>query len=59
VGHGTKPYRAVLGKVKGKTEPHDPMVEQTYRYRADVWTAEQAQSHCRAHGGMFFEPATG
>jgi hypothetical protein len=57
--HGTKPYRVVLGKVKVRTELRDPMVEQTYRYPADVWTAEQAQSHCRAHGGRLFEPATG
>jgi hypothetical protein len=34
------------------------MVEQTYRYPADVWTAEQALSHGRAHGGTLFEPAT-
>ena len=57
--HGAKRYRVILGKTKGKSGPGDPMVEQTYRYPADVWTAEEALAHGRAHGGMLFEPATG
>jgi hypothetical protein len=57
--HGTKPYRVILGKIKGRSGPGDPMVKQTYRYPADVWTAEEALSHGRAHGGKHFEPATG
>jgi hypothetical protein len=56
--HGSKRYRVILGKLKGWGGPDDPMVEQTYRYPADVWTAEQALSHGRAHGGTLFEPAT-
>jgi len=57
--HGSKRYRVILGKMKGSSGPTDPMVEQTYRYPADVWTAEEARSHGGAHGGTLFEPATG
>jgi hypothetical protein len=57
--HGSKRYRVVLGKLKGRGKPGDPMVEQTYRYPADVWTPEDALAHGRAHGATLFEPATG
>jgi hypothetical protein len=56
--HGSKPYRVILGKLKGKSGRGDPMVEQTYRYPADAWTEDEAAAHCREHGGAFFEPAT-
>lgn len=56
--HGSKPYRVILGKLKGKSGHADPMVEQTYRYPADAWTEDDAMAHCREHGGELFEPAT-
>jgi hypothetical protein len=57
--HGSKPYRVILGKLTGASARGDPMVEQTYRYPVDAWTAEDAEAHCRTHGGRLFEPATG
>lgn len=27
--------------------------EQAYRYAKDSWTADQARSHCKDHGGSF------
>jgi hypothetical protein len=57
--HEGKPYRVIIGKVRGHDLPTDPMVEQTYRYPADLWTPEEAERHGRAHGGTWFEPATG
>jgi len=57
--HGSKPYRVIMGKLGGQSARGDPMVEQTYRYPVDDWTVEEAEAHCRAHGGMLFEPATG
>jgi hypothetical protein len=57
--HGSQRYRVIVGKLRGKSRPGDPMVEQTYRYPSDTWTAEEAIAHCRAHGGVLFEPATG
>ena len=56
--NGSKRYRVVMGKLRAKKGPDDPMVEQTYRYPADAWTAEEARSHCGTHGGRLFEPAT-
>lgn len=56
--HGAKPYRVILGKLRGASGPDDPLVEQTYRYPTGVWTEEEARSHCRDHDGGFFEPAT-
>ena len=55
--HGSKPYRVILGKRKGRSRPDDPLVEQTYRYPANAWAADEAQAHCRAHGGKLFESA--
>ncbi|HUL04338.1 MAG TPA: hypothetical protein VLV16_14045 [Gemmatimonadales bacterium] len=57
--HGSKPYRVIMGKLNGQSAHGDPMVEQTYRYPAPAWTVEEAERHCRAHGGRLFEPATG
>ncbi|HYL55602.1 MAG TPA: hypothetical protein VEU73_08515 [Gemmatimonadales bacterium] len=57
--HEAKRYRVIVGKLKGKSGRADPMVEQTYRYPADVWTEAEALAHCRAHNGHLFEPATG
>jgi hypothetical protein len=56
--HGSKPYRVILGKLKGEAGPGDSIVEQTYRYRVDAWTEAEARAHCRQHGGERFEPAT-
>jgi len=56
--HGSKPYRVILGKLKGTSARADPMVEQTYRYPIDAWTEGEAMAHCREHGGGLFEPAT-
>jgi hypothetical protein len=55
--HGSKPYRVIMGKLRGKSGSKDPMVEQTYRYPADVWTKGEAMAHCREHSGHRFEPA--
>ena len=57
--HGSKRYRVIMGKLKGQSARGDPMVEQTYRYPVDSWTVEEAERHCRDHGGGLFEPATG
>ncbi len=57
--HGSRPYRVILGKLRGRSGADDPMVEQTYRYPADHWTAHEAETHCREHGGQSFEPARG
>jgi hypothetical protein len=43
-----------MGKLKGETS----MTEQAYRYAKDIWTASEAKSHCNAHDGISFEPAT-
>ena len=56
--HDGKRYRVILGKLRGKSGHDDPMVEQTYRYPSDAWTADEAALHCRMHGGKLFEPAT-
>jgi hypothetical protein len=47
-----------MGKLKGKSGLGNPMVEQTYRYAAAVWTRDEAMAHCRGHRGQLFEPAT-
>ena len=31
--------------------------EQAYRYPKDIWSVEQARSHCKRHHGISFEPA--
>lgn len=56
--HGSKPYRVIMGKLRDRSGPENPMVEQTYRYPADMWTPDEAMAHCRDHGGHLFEPAT-
>jgi len=55
--HGSKPYRVIMGKVRARGLSTDPLVEQTYRYPADVWSPEEAMRHGRAHGAARFEPA--
>lgn len=57
--HDGRSYRVILGKLAGQSGRDDPMVEQTYRYPADVWTEHDAMTHCGEHGGGRFEPATG
>jgi len=56
--HGSKPYRVIMGKLRGKSGPTDPMIEQTYRYPVDAWVETEAMAHCREHRGHRFEPAT-
>jgi hypothetical protein len=56
--HDGKSYRVILGKLRGKCGHSDPMVEQTYRYSREAWTAGGAASHCQAHDGQLFERAT-
>lgn len=50
-----KVYRVIMGILKsnGKT------ATQTFRYKRTVWSEAQAKSHCKAHNGKLFEPATG
>jgi hypothetical protein len=55
--HGSKPYRVILGKLRGQGGPTDPMHEQTYRYPTKTWTEDEAMAHCQQHGGQRFEPA--
>lgn len=56
--HGSRPYRVILGKLKGRKAPADPMVEQAYRYPIEAWTEDEARAHCGEHGGALFEPAS-
>ena len=53
--HDGKKYRVIFAKPKGG----DGSVEQAYRYPADGWSESEARTHCRAHDGILFEPATG
>lgn len=55
--HGSKPYRVIMGKLRGKSDPADPMLEQSYRYPIDAWTEHEAMAHCHEHGRHRFEPA--
>lgn len=55
--HGSKPYRVIMGKLRGQSGPTGPMLEQTYRYPTDAWTEGEAMAHCQEHGGQRFEPA--
>ena len=48
-----KTYFVIMGKLK---EDGDALVEQAYRYPKDVWTEDEAGSHCERHEGSF-EPA--
>jgi len=48
----------ILGKLKGRNAPADPMVEQAYRYPVDAWSEYEARAHCGEHGGALFEPAS-
>jgi len=52
--HEGKKYNIIMGKLKGETT----MTEQAYRYPKDSWTADEAKSHCSAHDGASFEPAS-
>lgn len=53
--HEGKRYDVIMGRLKGKSS----MTEQAYRYPKGVWTASAAKSHCKAHDGKTFEPASG
>ena len=52
--HEGKEYSVIVGKLKDD----DALTEQAYRYADDVWTADEARSHCKTHEGSF-EAATG
>jgi len=52
--HEGKEYAVIMGRLKGETT----MTEQAYRYPKEIWTAAQARSHCKDHGGRF-EAAAG
>jgi len=47
--HKGKEYSIIFGKLKGE----NTWEEQAYRYAKDVWTAAEAQAHCKDHGGSF------
>lgn len=50
-----KKYRVIMGRLKEETT----MTEQSFRYPKDVWNADDARKHCKAHDGKTFERATG
>lgn len=50
-----KPIKLVIGRLKGKTET----TLQSFRYPKGFWDEGEARSHCNAHEGILFEPATG
>ena len=50
-----KTYRAIVGVLRRTGK----FADQAYRYARRTWTAAVARSHCRAHEGKLFEPATG
>jgi hypothetical protein len=47
-----KKFSIILGIKAGKSKA------QSYRYPKDEWTVTQAKSHCKAHKGILFEPAS-
>ena len=52
--HNGKEYRVIMGKLKNSSK----MSEQAYRYSKDTWQASEAKTHCTAHNGISFEPAS-
>ena len=40
-----------------RKDDHTKWEEQSYRYPKDIWTEEQAKTHCEKHNGIKFEPA--
>lgn len=55
--HGSQSYRVIMGRLRVRSGPGDPMLEQTYRYPVAAWTVDEARAHCREHGGVRFEAA--
>lgn len=53
--HDGKKYSVIRGRLKGETTT----TEQAFRYPTDIWTKSAAKSHCTAHDGILFEPASG
>jgi len=53
--HNGKSYTVRIGRKPGRTKGSS---ERSYLYDASVWSASEARSHCKDHGGRF-EPATG
>lgn len=52
--HNGKKYRVNMAQKKGETVLSD----QSYRYPTETWTASAARSHCTAHNGIDFVPAS-
>jgi hypothetical protein len=52
--HDGKDYRVIMGKLNGE----DTMTDQSLRYNKNVWTEDEASTHCKSKGGSF-EVATG
>lgn len=52
--HEGKEYLVIVGRKKGE----DSTSEQSYRYPKDVWSEDEARSHCENHDGQLFEPAS-
>jgi hypothetical protein len=53
--HDGKRYDVIWGKLKSTGS----WAAQAYRYPAKVWSAEEAQAHCRRNKGLRFERASG
>jgi len=47
-----KPVDVIFGIKEGKSKI------QAYRYRTKHWSANDAKSRCKSHGGILFEPAS-
>ena len=52
--HNGKEYSVIMGKLKDSSK----MSDQAYRYSKDKWSSSEAKSHCTAHNGISFEPAS-
>lgn len=46
-----------IGIMKGKFWGKTGLTAQAYYYPVEEWTKEEAMAHCKAHKGIFFEPA--
>lgn len=51
--HDGKKYTVIMGRLEGE----ETLTEQAYRYKKDVWEADDAKDHCEDHDGTF-EAAT-
>jgi hypothetical protein len=53
--HNGKPYHIIWGKKKSDGK----WGEQAYRYPKGSWSSSDARTHCKSHGGIGFEAASG